>query len=164
MGCSSWSGCGVGGNTGATSFNDGRRVGDRVGNSATRATLSQLPLAVPSSGSCSSPILTVMFNTKYQKKKCWKTCQELCLCGRALWGDSSRMSCGYFGDQGRERRNSHSRLVSPWPPPPAPLELLLGAENGFGSICSKFPFLCVVFDSSKHSPVGPSVIPSCTGF
>lgn len=43
--------------------------GGQGGNSATGATLSQLPLAVPSSAGCSFPEPTVTFETKNPRKK-----------------------------------------------------------------------------------------------
>lgn len=43
-------------------------------------------------------------------------------------------------------------------PPPASLKLLLGAERGFGSICSQFLFLCVVFDPAERVPAVPSIV------
>lgn len=107
------------GNAGARSFSEpagtGRRAGGQDGNRATRATRtarSQLPLAVPSSGGCSSPEPTVTFGTK-QPRKPLENCQELFV-WQSPGGDPPGSSCGCFGDQGRDKRNSHSRSVSPW--------------------------------------------------
>lgn len=91
--------------------NHGQEHGGQDGDRATRATQAQ---------QCPAVVAAAFLNPLWHfkpiiPKNCWRTCQELCLCGRAPWGHSSRRSCGDFGDQGRERRRSlHCRSVSPW--------------------------------------------------
>lgn len=167
LGCSSWGRFGVAGSAGARSFNEpaakrmGRRVGDRMG------TMPPGPLGHSCLQQCPAVVAAALL--RHLKQSTQKTTGKLAGAVFVWQSPAGRLIQDelwlFWGSgRGEEEISLQVSVTVVLSPPLAPLKLLLRAERGFGSIFSQFPFLSVVFDSSRHIPVGPSIIPSCPGF